>query len=154
MPSTAGFWRETILLRISPDCTQPENPWVAATAPTVWEETLSWRPRYLESFANAAADYAKARGNTDDVTSEESLAMIEQACYSKERQGKMPPEKAMEAVQKIVQKAAFLERTEEKLNEGIRSLERLREAYAPMRFWIRLRRPPRFPHTMRSAPRF
>ena len=84
--------------------------------------------------ANAAADYAKARGNTDDVTSEESLAMIEQACYSKERQGKMPPEKAMEAVQKIVQKAAFLERTEEKLNEGIRSLERLREAYAPMAF--------------------
>ena len=41
---------------------------------------------------------------------------------------------AMEAVQKIVQKAAFLERTEEKLNEGIRSLERLREAYAPMAF--------------------
>ena len=60
--------------------------------------------------------------------------MIEQACYSKERQGKMPPEKAMEAVQKIVQKAAFLERTEEKLNEGIRSLGRLREAYAPMAF--------------------
>ena len=118
-----------------PACTQPENPWVAATAPTVWEETLSWRPRYLESFRQRGGRLRESRGNTDDVTSEESLAMIEQACYSKERQGKMPPEKAMEAVQKIVQKAAFLERTEEKLNEGIRSLERLREAYAPMAFF-------------------
>ncbi len=104
--------------------------------------------------ANAAADYAKARGNTDDVTSEESLAMIEQACYSKERQGKMPPEKAMEAVQKIVQKQRSWKERKKSLTRVSVVWNGFGKRTLLWRFWIRLRRPPRFPHTMRSAPRF
>ena len=84
--------------------------------------------------ANAAVDFAKAKGRAAGLTDQECLEMIERSCYPGKNQGKMSPEKAMKAVQRIVQKAAFLERTEEKLNEGILSLEQLREEYSPLPF--------------------
>lgn len=85
--------------------------------------------------ANAAVDYAQAAGEISDITGQECLAIIEQACYSNRKQKTaVSPEMAMKAVQKAVQKAAFLERTEEKLNAGIQTLEQLREEYSPLTF--------------------
>ena len=40
----------------------PENPWVVATAPTVWEETLSWRPRYLKAFRQRGGRLRESKG--------------------------------------------------------------------------------------------
>lgn len=83
----------------------------------------------------AAADFAKRGGGTSDVTERACLNAIENACRFSETRSGMPPESAMKIVQKTVQKAAFLERTEETLNEGIGILEDLRQSCCPMVFF-------------------
>ncbi len=76
----------------------------------------------------------KGRGGIPEITDQACLNAIESACRFSQTRCEMPPESAIKIVQKAVQKAAFLERTEEKLDEGISILEDLRESCCPMTF--------------------
>lgn len=84
--------------------------------------------------AEAAVSFAKREGGIPEITDQACLNAIENACRFSQTRWEMPPESAMKIVQKTVQKAAFLERTEEKLDEGISVLEDLRKDFCPMAF--------------------
>lgn len=87
--------------------------------------------------ADAAADYICRKQRRRQFTEKECLKFLEQECLFSEVKNEFSPDEAMKLVQATVQKVAFLERTEEGLQEGIESLENLRKQYNPLVFFNR-----------------